>query len=44
VVVSSDRPVSVMQGGLELTAACEWKPVCEIPSRPPTMEAWLNGA
>ncbi len=43
VVVSSDRPVSVIQGGLELTAACEWKPVAEVPSRPPTMAEWING-
>ena len=26
-MVSSDRPVSVIEGGMELTAQCEWKPV-----------------
>jgi hypothetical protein len=43
VVVSSDRPVSVMQGGVELTATCELKAVCDIPTHPPTMVEWLNG-
>jgi hypothetical protein len=43
VVVSSDRPVSVFEGGVELTATCEWQPVCEIPSRPPTLDKWING-
>jgi hypothetical protein len=42
VVVSSDRPVSVMHGGAEMTAACELKAVCDIPTRPPTMVEWLN--
>jgi DNA integrity scanning protein DisA with diadenylate cyclase activity len=43
VVVSSDRPVSVFEGGVELTATCDWKPVCDIPSRPPTLIEWFNG-
>jgi hypothetical protein len=42
VVVSSDRPVSVMHGGAEMTAACELKAVRDIPTRPPTMVEWLN--
>ena len=41
VVVSSDRPVSVMRGGIELTAACEWEPFSEFASSPPTLEEWL---
>lgn len=41
VVVSSDRPVSVMRGGIELTAVCEWKPFSEFASSPPTLEDWL---
>jgi hypothetical protein len=35
IVVSADRPVSVIQEGLELNAQCEWKPVsrCAAPPR-----------
>lgn len=42
VVVSSDRPVSVMQGGVELTAQCEWKPFSEFVTPVPKLEDWLN--
>lgn len=44
VVVSSDRPVSVMQGGVELTAQCEWRDFSECISVPPTLEEWINAA
>ncbi len=42
VVVSSDRPVSVIQGGVELTAACDWKAIQQKSVLPPTLEAWLE--
>lgn len=42
VVVSSDRPVSVIMEGVELSAQCalETPPTCL--ATPPTMEAWLR--
>lgn len=42
VVVSSDRPVSIIQGGIELTAACELKTLRGCPA-PPLLEDWLKG-
>jgi hypothetical protein len=42
VVVSSDRPVSVMKGGVELTAQCDWKDFSEFLAPPPTLEEWLR--
>ena len=42
VVVSSDRPVSIIQEGLELSARCSWNPVTGFISTPPTLEAWLK--
>jgi hypothetical protein len=44
VVVSSDRPVSIMQGGLELTALCQWQSVSGCIQTPPPLEEWLQGA
>jgi hypothetical protein len=44
VVVSSDRPVSIMQGGVELTAQCEWHSFSECVQTPPTLEEWLERA
>lgn len=43
VVVSSDRPVSVIQGGLELNAQCEWKPFSEFAISPPLLKEWIEG-
>lgn len=43
VVVSSDRPVSMFQGGVELTAQCEWISMPGIP-RPPTLRRWVDEA
>ena len=43
VVVSADRPVSVIQQGVELNAQCQWKPVPGGTARPPTLQEWLNG-
>lgn len=42
VVVSSDRPVSIIQGGVELTAQCEWKPLSSVVITPPTLEDHIS--
>jgi len=42
IVVSSDRPVSVIQGGVELTAQCQWQPLFSCVETPPTLEEWLE--
>lgn len=42
VVVSSDRPVSILQGGVELSTQCEWKTFSECALSPPTLEEWLQ--
>jgi sensor domain DACND-containing protein/sensor domain DACNH-containing protein/DisA checkpoint controller-like protein len=42
VVVSSDRPVSMIQEGLELSARCAWNPVTGFISTPPALEQWLG--
>jgi len=42
VVVSSDKRVSVMQTGVELTAQCEWKAFSEFVTPPPTLEEWIE--
>jgi hypothetical protein len=44
VVVSADRPASVIQGGVELTARCEWKPLYGYVATPPTLEAYVQRA
>ena len=41
VVVSSDRPVSILQNGVELTARCEWSQLSGCPV-PPTLRDWLE--
>jgi len=43
VVVSSDKPVSVIQGGVEVTARCEWKSFSKLGEQPPTLEDWIRG-
>ena len=42
VVISSDRPVSVMQGGVELSAQCEWRPVSGTYTNLPTLKEWVS--
>ena len=37
VVVSSDRPVSIIQGGVELNARCEWRTATACSATPPTL-------
>jgi hypothetical protein len=43
IVVSADHPVSAIQGGLELTATCEWMPVSGALAKPPALDDWLQG-
>ncbi|MFW5735255.1 MAG: DNA integrity scanning protein DisA nucleotide-binding domain protein, partial [Oceanidesulfovibrio sp.] len=43
VVVSSDRPASTMQHGVELTAVCEWRPLAGHFMQPPLLEDWVAG-
>jgi hypothetical protein len=44
VVVSSDRPVSVIQEGVEISAQCQWKPEigCAQPHR--TLKQWIEAS
>lgn len=42
IVVSSDRPVSIIQNGLELTATCNWGQIVGCPTPPPLAE-WVKG-
>lgn len=42
VVVSSDRPVSVIQDGVEMSAACQWKPVSSRIFQPILLDEWVN--
>jgi len=42
VVVSLDRPISVIQEGVELNAQCEWKPVPGCIKPPPTLEHFIE--
>ena len=44
VVVSSDRPISVIQHGTELKAACDWEPRYQCLSVPPSLEKWIENA
>jgi hypothetical protein len=42
VVVSSDRPVSIIHSGVEVSAACQWKPMsCRI-VEPSHLEQWVD--
>jgi hypothetical protein len=42
VVVSVDRPVSVIQEGVELSAQCALKPFSGMIGLPPTLEHWIS--
>ena len=44
IVVSVDKPVSVIQEGVELNAQCALKPVAWLMKTPPTMKTWLETA
>jgi hypothetical protein len=41
VVVSSDRPVSIIQSGVEISAACQWKPVSCLIVQPIPLDEWV---
>ncbi len=41
VVVSADRPASVISGGVELSAACPWRPTFSLRGTPPTLSDWI---
>ena len=42
VVVSSDRPVSIIQEGVELTARCEWESFSKRIQPPPSLTNWIG--
>lgn len=42
IVVSADRPVSIIRNGVELTAACDWGQIVGCP-RPPLFTDWIAG-
>ncbi len=44
VVVSSDRPVSIIQDGVERSALCPWSPVSPTMEAAPTLEEWIEEA
>ncbi|MDD9304513.1 MAG: DNA integrity scanning protein DisA nucleotide-binding domain protein [Desulfobacter sp.] len=43
VVVSADRPVSIIYNGIELNAFCRWKPVYQYMPEIMTLNKYLNG-
>jgi hypothetical protein len=43
VVVSSDRPVSIIHSGIEQNALCQWNPLPGYPAQPQTLSSYLNG-
>lgn len=44
VVVSSDRPISIIQRGAELKGKCEWTPARQSLNPPPTLQDWIEEA
>ncbi|NNL77342.1 MAG: DNA-binding protein [Desulfobacterales bacterium] len=44
VVVSADRPVAVIQEGIEISAQCQWKPVNSCIFEPEKLETWINSS
>ena len=42
VVVSSDRPVSMIQEGVEISAQCPWKPLTSCLFQPKTLADWVG--
>ncbi|MBW2513470.1 MAG: DNA integrity scanning protein DisA nucleotide-binding domain protein [Deltaproteobacteria bacterium] len=43
VVVSSDRPISVIQEGVEISAQCQWSPVSVCNISMTTLESFIDG-
>lgn len=44
VVVSSDRPVSVIQEGVEISAQCQWRPEFSCAEKHRTLEEWIEAS
>ena len=42
VVVSADRPVSIIQSGIEISAACQWCPLSHRIIRPVPLVQWVE--
>ena len=42
VVVSMDKPISVIEGGVELSARCDWRPLSEPVKAPPILAEWID--
>jgi len=42
VVVSSDRPISIIQHGAEIKAKCDWVPRYQCLCEPATLQAWIQ--
>lgn len=43
VVVSSDRPVSIIYNGIEINALSHWRPDYQYPPKPMELKKYLNG-
>jgi len=43
VVVSSDRPISVIQEGVEISAQCQWNPISACNIGMATLESFMDG-
>ncbi|MFO7886309.1 MAG: DNA integrity scanning protein DisA nucleotide-binding domain protein [Desulfobacteraceae bacterium] len=43
IVVSSDRPVSVIHHGIDINGESEWNPLEEYPSKPLNLKTYING-
>ena len=44
VVVSADCPVSIIHEGVNINAACVWRPIPGTMTTPPTIKEWINAA
>lgn len=44
IVVSADRPVAIIQAGVELSAQCDLKPLPGAAGPPPTLASWIESA
>jgi len=42
VVVSSDRPVSIIQNGIEISGQCYWRPISSCTFKPELLSDWLD--
>jgi hypothetical protein len=44
IVVSSDRPVSVIHKGVDLSSGPRWEPITQLLVQPPTLADWLTNS